>query len=248
MEANVDGQIAQSWRAIGPLAAVAALSCVAYLVAKVAGLLGQRLTSRVAWPIAPHRRLLFLGLTILWACSTEAPAAGTRSLPTHKPHAPKPPWSGSGGSPPPLPPVPTEGPASQGPRRSAHPAIHRRTLPGAEHGPLFPRASARPWDEPRTRSGSPSTGSGQEEPLLGQSQSPGRHRHEHSPGCCRHRYVVRSGDTLWGIAATVLGTDDPRRIARYWPRIHRANRSVVGPNPDLIRPGQILDLPEEPGS
>ena len=58
-------------------------------------------------------------------------------------------------------------------------------------------------------------------------------------------YVVQSGDTLWDIAARVLSTDDPRRVARYWPRIHHLNRSVIGSNPDLIRPGQVLALPEE---
>jgi nucleoid-associated protein YgaU len=56
---------------------------------------------------------------------------------------------------------------------------------------------------------------------------------------------VLPGDTLWSIAAERLGTDDIRRIARYWPRIHRANREVIGPNPDLLRPGQVLELPPE---
>ena len=56
-------------------------------------------------------------------------------------------------------------------------------------------------------------------------------------------YAVLPGDTLWGIAAKVLETDDMRAIARYWPRIHRENRDVIGPDPDLIRPGQVLSLP-----
>lgn len=59
------------------------------------------------------------------------------------------------------------------------------------------------------------------------------------------RYTVRAGDTLWDIAAATLGSDDPRRIARYWPRIHRANRDVIGPDPDRIFPGQRLVLPGE---
>ena len=60
-------------------------------------------------------------------------------------------------------------------------------------------------------------------------------------------YVVRRGDTLWGIAEKVLGTDDPARIARYWPLIHRMNRDTVGPDPSLIIPGQVLELPPERG-
>jgi nucleoid-associated protein YgaU len=61
----------------------------------------------------------------------------------------------------------------------------------------------------------------------------------------RKWHAVLPGDTLWSIAAERLATDDVRRIARYWPRIHRANREVIGPNPDLLRPGQVLELPPE---
>ena len=58
-------------------------------------------------------------------------------------------------------------------------------------------------------------------------------------------YEVREGDTLWSIAARRLGTDDVARIARYWPRIHRANREVIGADPNLIYAGQRLFLPTE---
>ncbi|HEX2295186.1 MAG TPA: LysM domain-containing protein [Actinomycetota bacterium] len=61
----------------------------------------------------------------------------------------------------------------------------------------------------------------------------------------RDWHAVLPGETLWSIAATRLGTDDVRRIARYWPRIHRANRDEIGPDPNLIRPGQVLELPPE---
>ncbi len=52
------------------------------------------------------------------------------------------------------------------------------------------------------------------------------------------RYVVRPGDSLWSIAHAHLG--DPTR----WPRIYALNRDEVGPDPDLIQPGQQLRLPE----
>jgi nucleoid-associated protein YgaU len=55
--------------------------------------------------------------------------------------------------------------------------------------------------------------------------------------------VVVPGDTLWDIAAEVLETDDQRAIARYWPRIHKENLDIVGRDPNLIRPGQVLALP-----
>lgn len=58
-------------------------------------------------------------------------------------------------------------------------------------------------------------------------------------------HAVLPGETLWSIAADRLRTDDVRRIARYWPRIHRANRDEIGSNPDLLFPGQVLELPPE---
>lgn len=55
---------------------------------------------------------------------------------------------------------------------------------------------------------------------------------------------VRPGDTLWGIAAEHLGPDaGPEAVERLWHRIYDANRGVVGPDPDLVRPGQQLRLP-----
>ncbi|MFN2488432.1 MAG: LysM peptidoglycan-binding domain-containing protein [Actinomycetota bacterium] len=59
------------------------------------------------------------------------------------------------------------------------------------------------------------------------------------------RRVVRPGDSLWSIAEEVLATEDLRRIARYWPKIHRANYQVVGKDPSLLFPGQVLVLPPE---
>ncbi|CAM3753052.1 LysM peptidoglycan-binding domain-containing protein [Nocardioides zeicaulis] len=54
-------------------------------------------------------------------------------------------------------------------------------------------------------------------------------------------YVVRAGDSLWSIArdhpAAATSTDE------RWREIWRANRAVVGTDPDLIHPGQALRLP-----
>ena len=49
-------------------------------------------------------------------------------------------------------------------------------------------------------------------------------------------YVVQDGDTLASIAArfSVLGG---------WPALYAANRPVIGPDPDTIRPGTVLVLP-----
>ena len=82
------------------------------------------------------------------------------------------------------------------------------------------------------------------EGIRGEAKEGDRSSRERSPKCLgSHR--VRAGDTLWSIAAGALNTEDVRRIARYWPRIHRHNAAVVGANPDLILPGQVLELPSE---
>jgi nucleoid-associated protein YgaU len=58
------------------------------------------------------------------------------------------------------------------------------------------------------------------------------------------RYVVRPGDTLWGIAAAHLGGHPaPARIDHYWRRIHAANVGALGHDPNLIHPGTRLVLP-----
>jgi nucleoid-associated protein YgaU len=51
-------------------------------------------------------------------------------------------------------------------------------------------------------------------------------------------YVVRGGDSLWRIAARASGYGDGRR----WSRIHEANRDRI-PDPDLIYPGQEIQIP-----
>ena len=45
--------------------------------------------------------------------------------------------------------------------------------------------------------------------------------------------VVRPGDTLWALAGQ----------SPAWHRLYAHNRGVIGPDPDLIRPGQRLRLP-----
>ena len=58
-------------------------------------------------------------------------------------------------------------------------------------------------------------------------------------------WTVERGDTLWDIAARVLGTTHGTRITGYWQSIFRANRDVIGANPNLILPGQVLELPPQ---
>jgi nucleoid-associated protein YgaU len=49
---------------------------------------------------------------------------------------------------------------------------------------------------------------------------------------------------LWDIAASAMGpgaTDV--EVALEWPRWFEANRAVIGQNPDVLLPGQILQPP-----
>jgi hypothetical protein len=69
------------------------------------------------------------------------------------------------------------------------------------------------------------------------------------PAAARH--VVVRGDCLWRIAEAALPTTGGRptdaavagAVRAWWS----ANAAVVGPDPDLLLPGQVLDAPVTPG-
>ena len=53
--------------------------------------------------------------------------------------------------------------------------------------------------------------------------------------------VVHDGDSLWAISGRLLRPHaTTRQVAALWPRLYAANRAVIGPDPDLIHPGQRL--------
>lgn len=57
-------------------------------------------------------------------------------------------------------------------------------------------------------------------------------------------HLVRPGDSLWAIAEERLGRGARvAEIVDQWHRIYHRNAGVIGPDPDLILPGQRLDLP-----
>jgi nucleoid-associated protein YgaU len=56
--------------------------------------------------------------------------------------------------------------------------------------------------------------------------------------------VVKPGESLWEIAAAELGrTAGDDAVEDRWPQWYAANRAVIGPDPDLILPGQVLRIP-----
>ncbi|MGW7100145.1 LysM peptidoglycan-binding domain-containing protein [Streptomyces sp. NPDC054838] len=57
------------------------------------------------------------------------------------------------------------------------------------------------------------------------------------PSEAQRTYIVKAGDSLSAIARRELGNEG------RWRELYAMNKSVVGPNPDLIRPGMVLMLP-----
>ncbi|MGV9454302.1 transglycosylase family protein [Streptomyces sp. NPDC003635] len=64
-------------------------------------------------------------------------------------------------------------------------------------------------------------------------QAPQRASGHTDRGASRGDYVVREGDTLSGIAA---------RHGTSWQRLYAANKAVIGGDPDVIVPGQRLEI------
>ncbi|QWW20311.1 hypothetical protein I6B53_04265 [Schaalia sp. 19OD2882] len=59
-------------------------------------------------------------------------------------------------------------------------------------------------------------------------------------------HVVAGGECLWSISADLLDPDASEAdIARAWPTLYAHNRDVIGADPDLILPGQVLHIPGE---
>lgn len=61
-------------------------------------------------------------------------------------------------------------------------------------------------------------------------------------------WTIERGDHLWRIAEETLRDRDHEAdvslVTEYWIRLIEANPDVVGDNPDLVYPGQIVRLPD----
>ncbi|WUS95066.1 LysM peptidoglycan-binding domain-containing protein [Kribbella sp. NBC_00709] len=116
--------------------------------------------------------------------------------------------------------------ASSGWRASEPPSTIRM-------GDATPTTSGRPPVSERMRVGVP------DRPTAG---APTRYTDVRAGGSVR--VVVRAGDSLWAIAARELGPGATvETIAARWPDWYAANRHVIGDDPDLILPGQVLRVP-----
>ncbi|MHA5051622.1 transglycosylase family protein [Streptomyces sp. SD15] len=83
------------------------------------------------------------------------------------------------------------------------------------------------------KSTSPKSAPSKSTPESAPSKAPARASGHTNRDVSRGDYTVRGGDTLSGIAA---------RHGTTWREIYTANRAVIGGDPDLIVPGQRLDL------
>lgn len=61
-----------------------------------------------------------------------------------------------------------------------------------------------------------------------------------TPGDTKRTYVVKSGDTFYGIAKDQLGASS------RWKELYEMNKSVVKGDPKSLKPGQVIVLPEAP--
>lgn len=79
----------------------------------------------------------------------------------------------------------------------------------------------------------------------GSSADPGQEPRR-TPAAAGRTVVVRPGDSLWSIAARTLPEGSgPAQVDSAWRRIYAANRPPLGPDPDLIRPGDVLGIPRD---
>ncbi|WAH96505.1 LysM peptidoglycan-binding domain-containing protein [Arthrobacter sp. MMS18-M83] len=109
------------------------------------------------------------------------------------------------------------------------PSTYDSTLPSIESDPSK--------IEPRWQPRAPATEPG----LLGSLPQRTAEK-QASPG--QHPVVVNQGDSLWSIAARQLGPmASDVDIALHWPKWYAANRHVIGDDPGLLVPGQILQPP-----
>jgi hypothetical protein len=115
--------------------------------------------------------------------------------------------------------------------------------PGAEHVQDLPPRNAVRTGLPKARPAQAATGD-IKVPDRPESGAATRYTDLHSGRGVQ--VTVKAGDTLWDLAARELGPHATNeQIAERWPHWYAANRQVIGADPNLILPGQVLRAPAQ---
>lgn len=104
-------------------------------------------------------------------------------------------------------------------------SAHNSTFKGGEPGDVYYDLTCRTWTDIRVRSIDNKNS----------SQAGSERRTDVKPAA--KTYTVKSGDSLWLIAKLAYGN------GQRWKDIYELNKKLIGPSPDLIRPGQKLVMP-----
>ncbi|MFF9036903.1 transglycosylase family protein [Streptomyces sp. NPDC014892] len=99
--------------------------------------------------------------------------------------------------------------------------------------PAAPAAGSAPAGSAASTGAGKSAKSAPANPSKAPSEAPSRSAGHPDRSASRGDYTVRQGDSLSGIAA---------RHGTTWRQVYAANRDVIGGDPNLIVPGQRLDL------
>ncbi len=101
----------------------------------------------------------------------------------------------------------------------------------------------RPVDGPTTQPTAPPTARPSAQPTPRPTAQPSPPRASHAAGVV----VVAPGDSLWGLARGLLAPSASQaEVLALTERLAARNRAVIGADPDLIHPGQRLQLPPTP--
>lgn len=216
--ASVAGSIA-AWLCVGT--ALEVLSHVPGRVGRVTGEWAERLTPALARRVAAF----ILGLGVGVAGGPSQSVAGPRSTPVTVAPATTPTAT------------PTDAPSDPGFLPTPSTAATTSSVdPGFEGLVAPPAAGVAPTPaEPGFTPAAPRVRPQADPSLIGARPAPASAR----------EVVVHRGDSLWSIAARHLGPDaSAAETARAWPLWFEANRDLIGDDPDLILPGQVLRVPD----
>ncbi|MEC0135913.1 LysM peptidoglycan-binding domain-containing protein [Paenibacillus macerans] len=105
-------------------------------------------------------------------------------------------------------------------------AAHNSSFKGGEPGDVYFDLTARTWREMKVHTAASAAGGSAKKSTRPDTKKPAK------------TYVVKSGDTLSKIAKLELGDSSK------WQQIYKANQKTIGMDPNKIKPGQKLVMPQ----